>query len=157
MLSNFSFLFRKSSGFIMAWMVIDLFSAMQLQAQHNTQTVKGIVIDKASEKPLAGVSVTVAGMSMGTTTDSTGSFKLANVPVGRQRVSFTSVGYKPVSIPEVLVTIGKQVILDVSLEESIRTLNEVSVSAPRIRKGMALNEFAGSSARSFSMDEVTRY
>ncbi|WP_208025679.1 TonB-dependent receptor [Niastella caeni] len=130
---------------------------VRLQAQNNTQTVKGIVIDKASEKPLAGVSVTVAGMSIGTTTDSTGSYKLANVPVGRQRVSFTSVGYKPVSIPEVLVTIGKQVILDVSLEESIRTLNKVSVTAPRARKGMALNEFAGSSARSFSMDEVTRY
>jgi carboxypeptidase-like protein/TonB-dependent receptor-like protein len=157
MLSNLSFLFRKPSGFIIAWMVMGTFTTIQLQAQHNTQTVKGVIIDKASEKPLAGVSVTVAGMPMGTTTDSSGSFKLANVPVGRQRVSFTSVGYKPVSIPEVLVTIGKQVILDVSLEESIHTLNEVSVSAPRARKGMALNEFAGSSARSFSMDEVTRY
>src|SRR5687767_9165745 len=157
MLSNFSFLFRKSSGFIMAWMVIDLFSAMQLQAQHNTQTVKGVVIDKASEKPLAGVSVTVAGLSMGVTTDSSGSYRLANVPVGRQKIAFSSVGFKSVSIPEILITIGKEVILDVSLEESIRTLNEVSVLAPRAKKGMAVNEFAGSSARSFSMDEVTRY
>ncbi|HEY1201349.1 MAG TPA: TonB-dependent receptor, partial [Niastella sp.] len=117
----------------------------------------GTVLDKASEKPLSGVSVTVTGLSMGVTTDSTGNYTLVNVPVGRQRISFTSVGYKPVSIPEVLVTIGKQVILDVSLEESIRTLNEVSVTAPKARKGMALNEFAGSSSRSFSMDEVTRY
>ncbi|THU31179.1 TonB-dependent receptor [Niastella caeni] len=154
---HFSILFQKKTVFIAAWFVICSLMTVRLQAQNNTQTVKGIVIDKASEKPLAGVSVTVAGMSIGTTTDSTGSYKLANVPVGRQRVSFTSVGYKPVSIPEVLVTIGKQVILDVSLEESIRTLNKVSVTAPRARKGMALNEFAGSSARSFSMDEVTRY
>lgn len=157
MLNNFPIRFRQPSGFIMVWMLLGLFTTIQLQAQHITQTVKGIVIDKASEKPLAGVSVTVTGISVGATTDSTGSYKLANVPVGRQRISFTSVGYKPVSIPEVLVTIGKQVIVDVSLEESIRTLNEVSVSAPRVRKGMALNEFAGSSARSFSMDEVTRY
>lgn len=141
----------------MASLAIGILTTIGLQAQQITQTVKGTVLDKASEKPLAGVSVTVTGLSMGVTTDSTGNYTLVNVPVGRQRISFTSISYKPVSIPEVLVTIGKQVILDVSLEESIRTLNEVSVTAPKARKGMALNEFAGSSSRSFSMDEVTRY
>ncbi len=35
--------------------------------------------------------------------------------------------------------------------------NAVTVTAGRTRKGMAANEFAGSSARSFSMDDVTRY
>ena len=62
----------------MAWMVTGFFTTLRLQAQQQTQTVKGVVIDKASEKPLAGVSVTVAGMSMGTTTDSTGSFKMTS-------------------------------------------------------------------------------
>ncbi|WP_081163673.1 TonB-dependent receptor [Niastella populi] len=149
--------FNKPIGLYIAWLMIGSFNAFGVQAQQISQTVKGTIIDKASEKPLAGVSVTVAGLSMGVTTDAAGNYTLENVPVGRQRISFSSIGYKPVSIPEVLVTIGKQVILDVSLEESIRTLNEVSVTAPKARKGMALNEFAGSSARSFSMDEVTRY
>jgi hypothetical protein len=147
-------LFKVSS---LACLTMGILTTINLQAQQITQTVKGTVLDKASEKPLSGVSVTVTGLSMGVTTDSTGNYTLVNVPVGRQRISFTSIGYKSVSIPEVLVTIGKQVILDVSLEESIRTLNEVSVTAPKARKGMALNEFAGSSSRSFSMDEVTRY
>lgn len=149
--------FRSSFRFFITGLIICSFIINQLQAQQITQTVKGTVVDKASEKPLAGVSVTVAGLPVGVTTDSTGSYKLLNVPVGRQRISFSSIGYKPVSIPEILVTTGKQVILDVALEESIHSLKEVSVSAPRARKGMALNEFAGSSARSFSMDEVTRY
>lgn len=131
--------------------------AQPLMAQHHTQTVKGTVTDKASEKPIAGISVTVAGTQIGATTDSAGTYRLANVPAGRQKISFSSVGYKPVIIPEILITVGKEVILDVSLEENIRTLSEVSVSAPRTRKGMAVNEFAGSSARSFSLDEVTRY
>jgi hypothetical protein len=147
-------LFKVSS---MVCMAMGILTTINLQAQQITQTVKGTVLDKASEKPLSGVSVTVTGLSVGVTTDSTGNYTLVNVPVGHQRISYTSIGYKPVSIPEVLVTIGKQVILDVSLEESIRTLNEVSVTAPKARKGMALNEFAGSSSRSFSMDEVTRY
>ncbi len=127
-------LFRKPFGFYIAWLMIGTLSAIRSTGTTNFTNCKRTVIDKASEKPLAGVSVTVAGLSVGVTTDSTGNFTLVNVPVGRQRISFTSIGYKPVSIPEVLVTIGKQVVLDVSLEESIRTLNEVSVTAPRARK-----------------------
>lgn len=123
----------------------------------NTQTVKGIVIDKASEKPLAGISVSITGQSLGTTTDSNGVYVLRQVPVGRQRISFSSVNYKSVVIPEVLITAGKEVILDISLEEEMRNLRTVEVTAQRTPKGKASNEFAGSSARSFSMDEVTRY
>src|SRR5262245_43474580 len=104
-------------SFRYSFLVACLVVSCRLQAQQITQTVKGTVIDKASEKPLTGVSVQVTGIPGGVITDSTGSYKLINVPVGRQRISFTSIGYKPVSIPEVLVTIGKQVILDVSLEE----------------------------------------
>lgn len=123
----------------------------------NTQTIKGIVLDKASEKPLSGISVSVAGLSIGSTTDSNGVYVLHAVPVGRQKISFSSINYKSVIIPEVLVTAGKEVVLDISLEENIRSLNAVEVTAPRTPKGKAANEFAGSSARSFSMDEVTRY
>ena len=47
----------------------------------NTQTIKGIVLDKASEKPLSGISVSVAGLSIGTTTDSNGLYVLRAVPV----------------------------------------------------------------------------
>lgn len=123
----------------------------------NTQTVTGTVIDKASERPLSNVSVSIAGTRIGATTDSLGRFVLAAVPLGRHQVSFTYVGYKTITIPEVLVTAGKQVILDVPLDQQITALNTVTVTAGRTRKGMAANEFAGSSARSFSMADVTRY
>ena len=123
----------------------------------NTQTVTGTVIDKASERPLANVSVSIAGTRIGVTTDSLGRFVLAAVPLGRHQVSFTYVGYKTVTIPEVLVTSGKQVVLDVPLDQQIAALNTVTITAGRTRKGMAANEFAGSSSRSFSMDDVTRY
>jgi hypothetical protein len=123
----------------------------------NTQTVKGTVLDKASEKPLAGISVSVAGLSIGATTDSNGVYVLRQVPVGRQKFSFSSVSYKSVIVPEVLITAGKEVVLDISLEEEITSLRAIEVTASRTPKGKASSEFAGSSARSFSMDEVTRY
>lgn len=132
-------------------------SCLQSFAQNNTQTLTGTVIDKASERPLANVSVSIVGTRIGATTDSLGRFVLPAVPLGRHHVSFTYIGYKTVTIPEVLVTSGKQVVLDVPLDQQIAALNAVTVTAGRTRKGMAANEFAGSSSRSFSMDDVTRY
>lgn len=130
---------------------------LKTQAQQNTQTISGTVIDKASERPLANVTVLVSGTRIGATTDSLGRYVLPQVPLGRQQVSFTIIGYKTVTIPEILVTAGKQVVLDVPLDQRIISLQEVTVTAGRTRKGSASNEFAGSSSRSFSMDEVTRY
>lgn len=140
---------------LVVWLLF--ISCLQSFAQNNTQSLTGTVIDKASERPLANVSVSIVGTRIGATTDSLGRFVLPAVPLGRHHVSFTYIGYKTVTIPEVLVTSGKQVILDVPLDQQIAALNTVTVTAGRTRKGMASNEFAGSSSRSFSMDDVTRY
>ncbi|HMF72054.1 MAG TPA: TonB-dependent receptor, partial [Flavitalea sp.] len=127
-----------------------------LQAQP-TGRVKGKLRDKASERPIAGVSVKIEGTSIGTVTDSLGNFILNNTPVGRHNISFSSVGYQQVVVPEVLITSGKEVFLDIALEQLIASLQQVTVRSARTRKGNASNEYAGSSSRSFSMDEVTRY
>lgn len=137
--------------------IASLLFAFTAAAQNNTQTVSGTVTDKASERPIAHVTVTIVNTSIGTTTDSLGRYVLPAVPIGRQQLAFTFVGYKTVVIPELLVTSGKQVVLDVPLDQSISDLAGVTVKSSRARKGMVSNEFAGSSARSFSMDDVTRY
>lgn len=130
-------------------------------AQKNdlSQIVRGIVTDKTSEKPLAGVTVRVTGIIpvMATLTDESGRYMLPAVPVGRQQFSYGYIGYDPAVIPEVLVTSGKEVILDVALEQKPVTLESFTVVAPAAKKGAAANEFTSGSARSFSLDEVTRY
>ncbi|MFY8127264.1 MAG: carboxypeptidase regulatory-like domain-containing protein, partial [Chitinophagaceae bacterium] len=123
--------------------------------QNNTQTIKGTVTDKISEKPLQSVTITINNQK--TTTDSLGKFVIKNISIGRIVVNISAVGYKPVSIPEVLVTTGKEVVIDVALEQDVKALNEVTVSSSKIKKGNASNEFAGTSSRSFSMEEVTRF
>jgi hypothetical protein len=128
-----------------------------VSAQSHLQTVKGTVKDKASERPLVRAVVTVVGSRTGALTDSAGRYVLHNVPVGRQQIVFQYLGYKPSLIPEVLVTAGKEVVLDVTMEESISALKDVTVTAQKVNKGMAGNEFASVSARSFSMEEVMRY
>ncbi|MBI1224385.1 MAG: TonB-dependent receptor plug domain-containing protein [Bacteroidetes bacterium] len=134
-----------------------LFAAMGV-AQNPTQTIRGSVLDQQSETPLIGVTVELldAADATGTVTEPDGSFALPNVPVGRQTLRFSYIGYEGVTIPNIVVTAGKEVFLEVKMAESFTQLNEVVVTA-QVDKDKAGNELATISARQFSLEEVTRY
>ena len=134
-----------------------LFAALGF-AQKPTQTIRGSVLDQQSEVPLIGVTVELldAPEATGTITEPDGSFALENVPVGRQTLRFSYIGYEGVTIPNIVVTAGKEVFLEVKMAESLVQLNEVVVTA-QVDKDKAGNELATISARQFSLEEVTRY
>ena len=156
--------FKKTYMFVSKMLTLFILIAMTgptglAQSSRLTQTVRGVVIDKTSEKPIPGVTVQVTGVApaIGAVTDDAGRYMLQGVPLGRQQFSYGSAGYQTAVIPEVLVTAGKEVILDIALEQKLVTLNALTVTAPVTKKGAAANEFTAGSARSFSLDEVTRY
>lgn len=123
-----------------------------------TQIVKGNVIDAQAEYPIIGATVVVAGIEpiMGAVTDLDGRFRLEKVPLGRQTLVVQYVGYKSITLPNVLVTTGKEVILDIKLEESVQKIDEIIITA-EADKDLPLNELAKVSARTFSLEEVLRY
>ena len=127
-------------------------------AQSPTQTIRGTVIDKQSETPLVGATVILVNSNplKGVTTDIDGNFRLEQVPVGRQELKVSYIGYTEKTIPNVLVTAGKEVILSLELEESVIMTKEVIISAQR-SKAETINSLATISARSFSTEEVTRF
>jgi hypothetical protein len=125
------------------------------QAQINTQTVKGTITDKISDKPIAGATITIGTAT--TASNINGVFVLKNVALGRVEVAIVALGYKNITIPEVLVTNGKEVIVEIALEQDFKTLGAVTIKAAKAKKGNASNKFVGTSSRSFSMEEVTRF
>ncbi|MEL6866497.1 MAG: carboxypeptidase-like regulatory domain-containing protein [Bacteroidota bacterium] len=129
-----------------------------LLAQASAQTVKGTIIDKQSEIPLIGATVELisTGAPRGVITDVDGRFYMEKVPVGRQAFRISYLGYNTLTLPNILVTAGKEVILDVGMEESIVEMDAVVVTA-EVEKDKANNELATVSARSFSLEEVTRF
>jgi len=128
-----------------------------LNAIAQTQVVKGIITDKQSETPLIGATVEWIGTtSKGTVTNDEGYFRLEDVPVGRQAFKVSYIGYNGITIPNIVITAGKEVILDIALEESYEELSEVVVTADS-EKDRAINEMATISARTFSLEEVNRY
>jgi hypothetical protein len=138
-------------------MMLFFLTSTQAKAQQFTQTIKGVITDKVSEKPLSGATITVIGTSIGAQTNSEGRYNLLNVPVGRVLLAVTYVGYKDIAIPEVLVTVGKEVIIDVSMDQNVKQENAIVVKSTKVKKGAASNEYATASARSFNVDEVTRF
>lgn len=123
-----------------------------------TQTIRGTVLDRQSEVPLIGAAVEVLGSaaSLGTITDVDGTFALEDVPVGRRELRVTYLGYEAATLSNILVTAGKEVLLEVKLEESFTSLNEVVVTA-EVDKDRAVNDLATISARQFNTEEVMRY
>lgn len=126
-------------------------------AQTNTQTIKGVVIDKQSQATIPGVTIIIMDSNplKGATTDMGGHFKMADVNPGRYDIKVTYLGYKEILLPNVVVTAGKEVNLDIALEENVNSLKEIVVSATK--KNETNNEMTSVSSRSFSMEEVNRY
>ncbi len=123
-----------------------------------TQNVKGTILDAQSEYPLIGATVVLVNSDppLGSVTDIDGRFTIANVPVGRQTFIVQSIGYETFTVPNVLVTSGKEVVLRLTMEESIEKLAEVVVTAES-DKDQPINNLAKVSARTFSLEEVTRF
>ena len=134
-----------------------LFSGM-IKAQTITQTVRGKITDGASKSGLPGANVIIMNTQplVGTTTDANGNFSLDKVSVGRISIQVTYMGYKPVIRPEVLVSSGKQTILNIELEEEVILGKEVEIKAV-VDKDKPINTMAMISARSFSVEESRRY
>ena len=124
-------------------------------SQNNTQTIRGNISDKLSQMPLAGASVQIVGIQIETISDSLGNYSIEKISPDRYEVKISYSGYKTLLIPNVIVTSGKEVILDIALDEDFKQLNEVTVKATN--KGGTINKLASVSARTFSMEEVNRY
>lgn len=128
------------------------------QTEVPVQTVKGIIIDKDTQQPLIGATITIENSepSIGTVSDIDGKFKLENVPVGRHKIICSYIGYQPFVSDNVIVNSAKEVDLSIELIEAAITASEVVVTAFQ-KSNAALNEASIVSTRSFSVEETQRY
>ena len=128
-----------------------------VMAQEPTQTIRGQVIDNQSKTPLVGVSIVLLNAEnfTGSASDIDGNFRLEKTPVGRQSIKATYVGYRE-RVIQVIVASGKETVITIEMEESVVQGKEVVITAER-EKTKAINEMTTVSARSFTIEETSRY
>ncbi len=127
-------------------------------AQKLSQTIKGSVFDAETNYLLIGATVAVldSAILMGATTDGDGRFKIEGVPVGRYNILISYVGYEPFVIKEVIISSGKEAILNIGLHESVSEIEQVVVKSFS-NKNEPVNSMASVSARQINMEEANRY
>ena len=123
-----------------------------------TGIIKGLVVDKQSEQPLEGATIQLLNteIATGVITDFDGRFSLTGVPLGRQSILVSFIGYESVTLPNIDVTSGKDNVVTVQLLESFNQLDEIVVTNSA-NKDKARNKLATVSARQFGLEEVTRF
>ena len=147
---------KKQLG-LMAILCLLLCSAMKVDAQEITQTIRGSIKDIESQIPLIGATIQI-NENLNTTTDINGEFRIDEVPVGRHNIEILYIGYTPLVLSSILITSGKELVLNLEMEESAIQLDEVQISAETsIDKSRPLNTFATVSSRTFSIEETSRY
>lgn len=144
---------------IRVWQIIivSILLVIQAQSQNLTQVVRGTVVDSETQIPLpfANISITSLSVPIGTTTNNEGNFRLEKVPVGRHTIQISFIGYKTKIVAELMVTSGKEIVLNISLKESLTQVEEITVKG--FSKDRPQNSMATLSARTFSVEEAQRY
>jgi hypothetical protein len=106
-------LLRVTSLIALAGVLTAAPAADTLQAQGATGTVRGVVTDSSTGRPVAGVQMTVAGASARAATSESGVYQLTGIPAGRVTVRAQRLGYGAAQ-RTVDVTAGGTATMDIS-------------------------------------------
>ncbi|MBX7108034.1 MAG: TonB-dependent receptor [Chitinophagales bacterium] len=143
--------------FLFLQIIISLTVAVA-NGQSLKQTVRGTVADVDSKEPLIGAVLFFPALKMGSTTDENGTFKISDVPVGRYTMQCTYLGYEDQTVADVIITSGKEVVLNIYLAEKVNELNEVVVTYDRKKdNSVTNNDMTVVSSRSFNIEDTKRY
>lgn len=119
------------------------------EAQGETGTLTGRVVDSATGEGMVGVSVSIEGRNITVISRSNGDFVLQNVPVGEQRVSFKLLGYKSIS-RLIVVESQKRVVVNAALAQSANMLSGVVTTATGDQKRLEV----GNSIVALNVDSI---
>jgi hypothetical protein len=120
-----------------------------------TQTVKGRVVDFQTQQPVIGAVVSIAQTKLGAKTKVDGTYKITEVPTGRYIIILNMPGYEKQS-QQIVVTSGKQLVVDFQLNETFIEADEITVTASR-GSFETVNESSIVSSTLFTVEQVERY
>ncbi|MBN2091416.1 TonB-dependent receptor [candidate division KSB1 bacterium] len=125
-------------------------------SQTITLSIQGRVFDTLTKAALPYANIVVLNTEplIGTMSDNDGNFELRKVPIGRHTIKIMMMGYESRLINEILISTGKQMMLQVGMEQTTLNMEEIVV---RVNKDVPLNTMTTVSSRQFTVEETQRY
>ena len=94
-------------------------------------SIGGNVLDKSTQQPLAGVSISLKPSADGTTTDSSGGFRITKILPGTYNIELSIIGYQIKTLNNLVVTSGNEITLGIELDPVVGQLGTIVVSGRR--------------------------
>ncbi len=139
--------------------ILLLLTSTIITAQEDfTQNLKGRVIDTDTGLPLIGANIQLTNTDqiIGASTDLDGYYLIPNMPVGRYSLSCTYLGYKPEQANNVLLTTGKELVINFSMLESVILAEEITITATK-ETNAKIDKLATISVQTFDSEVANRY
>ncbi|MEW5702643.1 MAG: TonB-dependent receptor [Candidatus Zixiibacteriota bacterium] len=96
-----------------------------------TGKLSGVVTDQSTGQPIPGAAVSVEGTQWGALTDQDGRFVLLNIPVGYYTLKASIVGYTPMEVKNIAVSVDLTTTQDFQLSTQAVEMGAVTVTAER--------------------------
>lgn len=135
-------------------LLIVCFHTSIIWGQNITQQLRGTIVDRQTKNKLADASVIIKEFKLIAISDSSGKFSFNKIPIAKYDLVISKMGYQSTQINGVELSSGKEVVLEIELEESVTYLKEVTVKS---NKDQVHNPFALVSTRQFGPQEAVRY
>ena len=121
--------------------------------------IAGKVSDKRTSHAIPFATVTVVGAQKGGLTDSEGKYHITGLPAGTYEVRIQFLGYAPVSQPNVVVTPGRTLTLNIAMEEIVvREEKAIEVTAERrlvdVRQGATVRSTSAAEIRNMPVHSI---
>lgn len=148
---------RRVTGILL--LAIPFLQSFILTAQPNLNcTIRGQVLDRQTQSPLSGATVTISDSSplTGTTTIDNGTFIFSGLNVGQYVLKISYLGYETSFTDPISAISGREATITILLDEKIMSVPEVEIKS-EYRKNRAINRMATVGVRSFSIDETSRF
>jgi len=116
-----SFLFKTLMVSIAIFFIIDSAYAQK------TGSISGTILQKNTQQSLAGANINIGGTNLSAAADSTGRFRILNIPVKSYNLVISSVGFKTFTLYNIVVNSGNENVFTIELEQEAAELGEVII------------------------------
>jgi outer membrane receptor for ferrienterochelin and colicin len=126
----------KSSSFLLR---IILFSFLTISVVKAQGFIQGTISDSLTQKTLVGANVFIMGTSLGAATNIDGDYLITNIPIGKQSIKISYIGYKA-KILEVEILNNKSTVLEIQLLPEVLEGEEVLITTQALGQISAINQ-----------------
>ena len=135
---------------LIIFVILVLFFVRNMLLAQTTGKISGKIVDAETSQPLPGANIIIEGTYSGAAADVNGDFYIINLNPGVYTLKVQVIGYKPVIVKDVRVSVNRTAYMDINMEQTVLMGQAVIVEAKKI----AVRKDQTSTIKNISSDKI---